>query len=438
MIDPPAGLAGAGACEVLERRRAGRVAAADWVAACVARIGERDAALRAWVRVDAAGALAAARALDAEPQPGPLAGLPFGVKDVIDVAGLPTGCNSPTRAAHVAAAHAACVARLVAAGAVVLGKTVTTEFAFVEPGPTRNPHDPARTPGGSSSGSAAAVADHHVPVALTTQTGGSTIRPAAYCGIVGYKPPYGRVPTEGLVYLAPSLDVIGLHARSVADAARVAEVLEARPRPAQPAVAPRFVALSLPGLRACDPSALAAFRAGLRRLAHAGASVRDAGLPEEVERLDDAHRTVMSVEVARSFEALIAADGARLSASLRAFVERGRATSGDALAAAQAVIARVRQALHAFAADGEVLLTPAATGEAPVGLHATGDSVLNRPFSLLQVGVVTVPAGTGLAGLPLGLQIADPHPAADRLFGAAAFAEAVLARAAPVPQERAQ
>lgn len=437
MIVPPAGLAGAGVRDVIGRRRDGRVDAADWVGACLARIEARDGALRAWVRMDAPGALEAARALDAEPRQRPLAGLPVGVKDVIDVAGLPTGCNSPTRTGHVAAAHAACVARLVAAGAVVLGKTVTTEFAFVEPGPTRNPHDAARTPGGSSSGSAAAVADHHVPVALATQTGGSTIRPAAYCGIVGYKPPYGRVPTEGLVYLAPSLDVIGLHARSVADAAIVAEVLEGRPRPAAPAAAPRFVAIMLPGLRACDPAALAAFRRSLRALADAGASVRHAELPDDVERLDDAHRTVMSVEVARSFESLAAADGARLSASLRAFVERGRATSGDALAAAQAVVARVRQALHALAADGEVLLTPAATGEAPVGLHATGDSVLNRPFSLLHVGAATVPAGTGPAGLPLGLQLADPHPAADRLFGAAAFAEAVLAGAAPASKERA-
>jgi Asp-tRNA(Asn)/Glu-tRNA(Gln) amidotransferase A subunit family amidase len=433
----PAGLAGAGVVDVLARRRTGRVPAADWVAACLERIAERDAGLRAWVRVDAPAALEAARALDAEPRPRPLAGMPLGVKDVIDVAGLPTGCNSPTREGHVAGAHAASVARLVAAGAVVLGKTVTPEFAFVEPGPTRNPHDPARTPGGSSSGSAAAVADHHVPVALATQTGGSTIRPAAYCGIVGYKPPFGRVPTEGLVYLAPSLDVIGLHARSVADAAIVAEVLEGRPRPAAPTAAPRFVAVALPGLRACDAGALAAFRRGLRALADAGATVRHAELPDEVERLDDAHRTVMSVEVARSFEALAAADGARLSASLAAFVARGRATSGDALAAAQAVVARVRQALHAFAAEGEVLLTPAATGEAPVGLHATGDSVLNRPFSLLHVGAATVPAGTGPAGLPLGLQLADPHPAADRLFGAAAFAEAVLSGTAPASQERA-
>lgn len=436
MIVPPEGLAGDGIAAALERRRMRPVPALDWVDACLHRIAARDPEVRAWVRLDADRARAAAAAVDARVDGGTLAGVPVGVKDVIDVAGLPTGCNSPIRAGHVAHAHAGAVARLVAAGAVVLGKTVTTEFAFVEPGPTRNPHDPARTPGGSSSGSAAAVADWQVPVALTTQTGGSTIRPAAYCGIVGYKPPYGTVPVDGLALLAPSLDVIGLHARSVADAAAVAAVLEARPRPVVVPAAPRFVVLALPGLRACDPAALAAFERSVATLAAAGASIRRVPWAPDAEALDDAHRTIMSVEVARGFAALAPADATRLSAGLAAFIARGHATSGDALAAAHARVARLRQSLYGHAEAGEVLLTPAATGEAPLGLQSTGDSVLNRPFSLLHVGVATVPAGTGPAGLPLGLQLADPHPAADRLFGAAAFAEAALRGTARSNPER--
>ena len=208
MIAPPDGAARLSIIDALAQRAVGRLGAREWLDACLARIDEREPAIQAWAARDAERARAAASRIDAGPSK-PLAGLPIGVKDIIDVAGWPTGCNSPLEAGYVAATTAKVVHRLEAAGAVVVGKTVTTEYAFTEPGPTRNPHDLARTPGGSSSGSAAAVADFHVPVALTTQTGGSTIRPAAYCGIVGYKPPYGWMPSDGLHYLAPSLDTIG-------------------------------------------------------------------------------------------------------------------------------------------------------------------------------------------------------------------------------------
>src|SRR5262245_13012537 len=230
----PESAAGLSATAALAQRFDGRLSARSWMDACLARIEAREPAIKAWVSLDPERARAAAARIDAASAAGALSGLPIGVKDVIDVGGWPTGCNSPLEAGRVATATATVVQRLEAAGAVVVGKTVTTEYAFTEPGPTRNPHDPARTPGGSASGSAAAVADFHVPVALTTQTGGSTIRPAAYCGIVGYKPPYGWMPSEGLHYLAPSLDTIGLHARAVSDIARVAAVMEERPLLAEP------------------------------------------------------------------------------------------------------------------------------------------------------------------------------------------------------------
>jgi Asp-tRNA(Asn)/Glu-tRNA(Gln) amidotransferase A subunit family amidase len=436
MIDRPNSPAASDVGDALRARSAGRLSALDWVDACLRRIGERDDAVRAWVHVDRDGARAAARRIDEATGPlAPLSGMPVGVKDVIDVAGLPTGCNSPTQAGRVAAVHAASVARLVAAGAVPLGKTVTTEFAFTEPGPTRNPHDSDRTPGGSSSGSAAAVADFQVPVALTTQTGGSTIRPAAFCGVVGYKPPFGHVPTPGLMYLAPSLDTIGLHARSIADLARVAEVLEARPRPIDRSRVPAYALVRLPGDETCEPAVRAALAWTVDALRAAGAAVHERCLVDEFGALDAAHRVIMSVEVARSFAVLRTRAAGQLSADLLAFIARGEAVTGDELATAAALVARVRQSLYKFAEAGEVLLTPATPGVAPVGLHTTGNAVFNRPFSLLHMGALTVPAGVGTASMPIGIQLADPHPSADHLFDAAAFAESVLARRPSVFQE---
>lgn len=401
---------------------AGRMSAQDWIDACHARIAACEAQTRAWAHLPAPEALPGAR-------PGALHGLPVGVKDVIDVAGMPTRCNSPIEArTGPVRADAAAVRRLRAAGAVMLGKTVTTEYAFARPGPTRNPLDPARTPGGSSSGSAAAVAEGHVPVALATQTGGSTIRPAAFCGIVGYKPPFGTVPLGGLRVLDPAMDTIGLHARSLRDLAPVASVLEARPRRAEPAKAPpRFVAL---GLGAMGPGADGALDVPGRvapLLRAAGASVTRAALPAPFRGIDAAHRTLMSAAVARSFARIHARHAAHLSDSLRAFIERGQRETTAALARARACVAEAHAALARLAPAGSLLLWPAAPGEAPVGLESTGDSLLNRPWSLLGYGVVTLPAGLGPAGMPLGLQIIDPAPGAPHLFAAAAFAEAVLA-----------
>lgn len=426
MIVPPESAARLGVVDGLADHAAGRLSARAWLDACIARIEEREPAVRAWVSLDPERSRAAADAVEAAPAGKLLAGLPVGVKDVIDVAGWPTGCNSPLEAGRIAAVTAKVVQRLEAAGAIVVGKTVTTEYAFTEPGPTCNPHDPTRTPGGSSSGSAAAVADFHVPVALSTQTGGSTIRPAAFCGIVGYKPPYGWMPSEGLHYLAPSIDTIGVHARTVSDIARAAAVMEDRPLLAAPTEPPRF-ALLAPAPQHTEAAQISAIAEAVRVLRATGATVREVPLPAFSTELDAAHRIIMAVEVARMFAALDASRRVRLSNSLREFIERGERLTADELSGAQATVARAKAMLPAYA--GEILIGPPACGEAPLGLASTGSSIFNRLWSLLHVGAVTLPVGVGPNRMPLGIQLVDPAPDGAGLMSAALFAERAFAQA---------
>lgn len=436
MNGPPRSGTGArpspGVLEGLSRVEKGELSPCAWARLCRERIAARDGEVAAWAYLPEAGAqpdpACEGRIADAPA----LHGMPFGVKDVIDVAGMPTACNSPAMAGFVPDLDAVAVARLRAAGAIPVGKTVTTEFAFMRPGPTRNPHDLSRTPGGSSSGSAAAVADGHVPVALATQTGGSTIRPAAYCGVVGYKPPFGTVPLAGLRILDPAMDTIGLHAGSVEDLARVATVLEARPREPRVPGDQTFLLAGLgegPGSDGFNVDFLAACGDRLRR---SGARVEAVPAPFDRRRLDGCHRTIMSAAVARGFERLYAERRDLLSEELVRFIERGRRHDSVELADAHAFVERVREAIGTMCGREAVLLWPAATGEAPVGIAATGDSSLNRPWSLLGYGAMTVPAGTGPAGMPLGLQLIDPRPGAPLLFSAAFAAELALPPRPPV------
>lgn len=395
-----------------------------WTQSCLDRIEQRDAEIRAWSHLDADGA---AQRASANLKTKPLRGLPIGVKDVIDVAGMPTGCNSSIETGRIAAENAAVVRRLINTGANVLGKTVTTEYAFMAPGPTRNPHNLEHTPGGSSSGSAAAVADGHVPVALTTQTGGSTIRPAAYCGIVGYKPPFGLVPNSGLKLLAPSLDTIGLHARSVADAAAVASVIEARERIANAVHRPRFIVIHLPIEAAASDVNSKLMTETARRLREAGAHVREIDAPDVFHDVDAAHRTIMAPQVARSFAQIHHLQPDALSDSLREFIERGQATSDQDISRACASVAQAHMAIQSLLGGNEILLCPSAEGEAPPGLDYTGSAVFCRPWTLLHYGCMSLPAGTGPGGLPLGLQLVDPSPTGDHLFGHASYAEQLVA-----------
>lgn len=401
--------------------RAGRATARRLVEQALERVAATEPAVRAWVHVDDVGALAQARRLDDGPVRRPLHGVPVGVKDIVDVAGLPTGCGTPLRAGRVAAADAWVVARLRAAGAVVLGKTVTTEFAYFEPGPTRNPHEPARTPGGSSSGSAAAVAARVVPLAVGTQTAGSTIRPASFCGIAGHATAVGALPYAGIFRMCPSLDTIGLFTATVHDLAIVHAALHDVPVPAVPPAAPRLLVVGpgvFDGVEA-EPATL--FEAAVSALAAAGAGVRSGTLDP---RLGEDHALVMAHEAAWAMR-----DEPRdaLSPVLVELLDRGAAVDRAARDGALARAAARRRELLAALADADAVLAPASLGPAPRGLAATGDPACNRPFQLLGLPAVAVPGLRTAAGLPVGLALVGRPDAEDRLLSVARWVAARLA-----------
>ncbi|MEV0636063.1 amidase [Streptomyces sp. NPDC050619] len=370
--------------------------------------------IRAWVRVDADGARAAALRAPA----GPLHGMPFGVKDIIDVAGLPTECGSPLRRGRTATSDARLVERLRLAGAVPLGKTVTTEFAYFHPGPTRNPHDHGRTPGGSSSGSAAAVAAGVVPLALGSQTAGSLTRPASFCGVAGYVAPVGAWPTRGFTGLSPSLDAPGLLTARVADLATVIEAVDGTT-----AEDPRSIrVLAWPGTELADvePAMLDA----LERTAHTlGAT--DLGRSVDTYRLADAHAVVMAYEAARALAAE-AEHPESLSGQLNELLERGRRTTDGDHRAALALARTARAAVLDLLTRADAILGPAAPGPAPYGLDATGTPVLSRPWQLLGLPVVTVPGHRDPYGMPLGLQLIGHPDRVGRLLGVARAVEEAI------------
>jgi amidase len=412
------------------RIAAGELTSEGLVRACLERIAERDADVGAWEHVDPEATLAEARARDTSPPLGPLHGLPVGVKDIIDTADMPTGYGSPIWRGHRPARDAACVALVRAAGGVILGKTVTTEFAYFTPGRTANPHDLGHTPGGSSSGSAAAVADHMVPVALGTQTAGSIIRPAAFCGVVGYKPSFGTISRSGVLSFAESLDTVGALSRSVADAALLASVAARRADllvPDTPGPVPRVGVHRTADWELVSAGSQAAVTDTARRLARAGAAVSDAVLPAWFAELPSAQATVMAFEAARSFAPELREHGARLSPTLRALLDEGAGLSPkeylDALGLAQAG----RQELAALFERHDLVLTPSAPGEAPPGLGATGDPVFNRTWTLLGTPCVHLPTGTSEHGLPVGAQLVGRPGDDARVLAMAAWAERQLA-----------
>lgn len=387
--------------------------------ALVERCEALDARLQAWVGFD--GAAARARALVSGA--GPLHGLPIGVKDIVDTAGIPTSYGSPVYAGHVPAADAACVALAKAAGAWVMGKTVSTEFANMVPAATRNPHDTEHTPGGSSSGSAAAVAAGMVPLALGTQTAGSVIRPAAYCGIVGYKPSPRRIPRAGVKLNSDTLDEVGVFARSVPDAALLAGVLGGRAAAVADDAVPRVGLVLTSQASQLSGDMLRAIAAAANRLSAAGAAVSDVDWPAPFDALFDAQRVVQSFETARALAAEHAYRRALLSPALADFIDEGRRVAPEAYARALAAGRRARDELDALFAGVDVLLAPAASGAAPRTLSTTGDPLFSRPWQLLGCPCVAIPAGHDAAGLPLGLQVVGRPGDDERTLAAAAWAE---------------
>ncbi|MFJ8914447.1 amidase [Amycolatopsis sp. NPDC102389] len=396
--------------ELVRDLRQGRTTPEAASKRALARIAETDAELRAWVE-------------QADFLPG--AGVPLGVKDIIDLAGVPTRCGSTLRAEAVpATSDAAIVTAWRAAGAVPLGKTVTTEFAFFAPGPTGNPAAPGHTPGGSSSGSAAAVASGQVPLALGSQTAGSVTRPASYCGVASLVMSHGRFPVTGVTGLSPSLDSHGVFAAGAADLATAWAALTGdpglEPRP------PRILVWSADALDVVEAPMRHALTQAAKRLRDAGATVEPFRDERLMADLTAAHPVVMAYEAARERAAELAM-AERLSVPLAQLLRTGAATSPDEYESARATIAdgavRVAEVFDSY----DVVLGPAAPGAAPRGLAATGNPVLSRGWQALGLPVVALPGFTDAAGLPLGLQLVGRHGGENELLGHACWAERVLA-----------
>jgi Asp-tRNA(Asn)/Glu-tRNA(Gln) amidotransferase A subunit family amidase len=381
-----------------------RLSAAELIEACLARIADREPAVRAFTCFDPATAKQAAASASA----GPLHGLPIGVKDVLDTADMPSEYGSPIWRGWRPRADAAAVAWARKAGGVVIGKTVTTEFATRKPGPTANPHNLQHTPGGSSSGSAAGVADCFFPLAYGTQTAGSVLRPAAYCGVVGYKPTFGMINRFGMKLMSESLDTVGVIARSVADCALFAGAVAGRDlgnpdaRPDRP---PRIGICRSPAWDKALPETQDLLPRVASALSRAGARLADRELSAEVAAIAEAHPVVMNNESARALGWELANARDDISEGLRERLEFGLSQSEAALAEAYAKFDRAQRAFPACLDGLDALVTPSAPGQAPAGLEWTGDPAFNLIWTSLHVPCVTVPAGTGPDGLPLGIQI---------------------------------
>jgi amidase len=410
--------------------RAGRLTAQALAEACLERIAAREPAVHAWVHCDPEQVLAQARALDGMPAAGPLHGVPIGVKDVIDTFDMPTRHGSPIYRDNRPTADAACVTLCRNAGMVIMGKTVTTEFANRHPGPTANPHNPAHTPGGSSSGSAAAVADGMVPLGFGTQTAGSVIRPAAFCGAIGYKPTFGEVSRVGVKLQSGTLDTVGMMARALDDLPLIrAVVLALAPHaPVRDVGAPRIGFCRSISWPALEPAYQALLEKTAGTLSARGATVVDVALPAEFAGVLAAQRRVMVYEAARNYayEKLYHRD--LLSPELR----DGVLAEGDACTLADYVAAlqqgeRLRDHFDALlGGELDLLLTPSALGEAPAGLAATGDAQCNAIWTLAGTPCITLPAGTGTHGLPLGVQLIGARFGDEKLIDLAHWVAARL------------
>jgi Asp-tRNA(Asn)/Glu-tRNA(Gln) amidotransferase A subunit family amidase len=412
------------ASEAKRQLESGQLTSESLISSCLARIAERNAAVGAWTNVEPERALDAARASDRLRAAGgsvpPLAGIPVGVKDIIDTKDFPTEYGSEIFAGHRPNADAFVVAQLKAAGAIVLGKTVTTELAFFGPGKTCNPHDLKRTPGGSSSGSAAAVADGQVPLALGTQTAGSTIRPASYCGVVGFKPTFGYTSRTGVLEQSAPLDTIGGYARTVEDIALlfdaisafdaadpdmtpaekpslVAGLAEARQRP------PRFAFIKSPAWAQAEPAMRAAFEAFAGSFG-ARAEIVETALPAEFESILRLPQIVQFYDIARNYGPIADANPDRVSEKLKEVIAEGRSFSSADYAAARADQESLYEILRPAIADYDAILTPAASGPALVGLSGTGSPLFNALWTYLGMPCISLPL-LKVEDLPVGVQL---------------------------------
>ncbi|KRT68015.1 MAG: amidase [candidate division NC10 bacterium CSP1-5] len=426
--------------------RQGAIDSAQLVEACLARVRETDTQVQAWAFLDPDHALAQARAADDLKRQGlpigPLHGVPVGVKDIFDTADMPTEYGSVLYAGRTPSRDAAAVAMLRAAGAVIIGKTVTTEFATQAPGKTRNPHDPDHTPGGSSSGSAAAVAAGMVPLAIGSQTNGSVIRPAAFCGVLGFKPTHGLIPRHGMLTLSRTLDQVGVFARTVHDLALLAGQLvgyderdpDTRPRARipfaevaaeEPPLPPMFAFVKTPHWERADEETKEAFG---ELIEHLGDRVEEVELFPSAAEAWQWHETIMEAEMAANLEREWKEGRDRLSDSLRAQLERGREVRAVDY---QRAVARIRPIHESFVELFEqrydAILTPAAPGTAPKDLASTGDPSFCTLWTLCGMPAVSLPLLQGTNGLPLGVQLVGPRDGDARLLRTARWLAAAVA-----------
>jgi len=409
-------------CDAAADIREGRITSVELVTDCLKQIDATDEKVQAWTFLDRDHAMRQAEAADEHRRhgrpTGPLHGVPVGIKDIFDTGDMPTEFGSPIWAGRTPRRDAAAVARLRAAGAVIMGKTVTTEYAYFLAGKTRNPHNPQRTPGGSSSGSAAAVAAHMAPGAIGSQTNGSVIRPAAFCGVVGFKPTHGLIPRSGALELSRSFDHVGVFARSVEDAALLAEAMvgfdaedpDTRPvaRPpfatvaaSEPPLPPRFAFVRSPVWDQAEPAMREAFAELKDAL---GESAVEVELGESFGKIIDLHRVVMEVEMAHNLRRDYDTGREQLSPQLRQLIERGRTHSGVDYCAGLAGMRTFNDALDFVFDEYDAILTPSAPGEAP-GIATTGNPVFCTTWTYLGTPSISLPLMRSEAGMPLGVQL---------------------------------
>jgi len=431
-----------GAAEAARRIRAGTLSPSNLLAACLKRTDAVEPAVAAWVRLDRDAAARVAVQRDIEAREGrfmgPLHGVPVALKDIFDAAGVPTTAGAPAWATRTPALDAPSVAALRGAGAVPMGKLATTPFAYLDPSATRNPWNPEHTPGGSSSGPAAAVAARMVPLALGSQTVGSVLRPAAYCGVVGLKPTHGRISAAGVLELAGSLDHVGVFARAVEDCALALTVLvggDPAPDDYVGAVvdppAPRLGVLA-PFLARATPEMGKHLEAVTRGLAAAGALLEDVTLPAAFASIYDVGATVLRAEAAAAHAPLFPAHAAEYPPKIKELIELGHAISAPVYLAAQAARRQVREAVGSIAARYDAFLLPTIGAPAPRGLASTGDPSFCSPWSFLGMPAITLPTGVE-GGLPLAVQLVAAPWSEARLLAAAAWCERVIGFAAGPP-----
>ena len=409
------------ATEIARQIAAGETTAVAVTEACLARIEERERVLHAWAFIDPDLALEQARACDRESPKGLLHGVPLGVKDIIDTHDMPTEMGSPIYAGRRPPADAACVALVRGAGAIVLGKTVTTEFAGSFPGPTTNPYDATRSPGGSSSGSAAAVADLMAPAAFGTQTGSSVLRPSSYCGVIGYKPTFGTFNIAGVKAASQSLDTLGLHVRDLDDIQLLTAVLVNRPREplAAPAANPKIGVCRTPLWDIAQPETQAAIEDAASRLSRAGATMREVTLPDAFAPLEDARIAINCYERSRHMTNEWRDRRESLSGMFQTVMQTGLDMPYEEYVAAMRLTEDCRQQSDAVFDGLDILLAPCVDGEAPEGLEYSGNPRLPGFWTAIRLPAISLPTHSGPNGLPVGIQLVARYRDDDRLLSAA-------------------